>query len=53
VDGYSFVDETGAATKVSTSQLPTAKLMINPRFGYNIDVFGDKKDSNPWWSGFI
>ncbi len=43
VDGNSFVDELGASTKVSTSQLPSAKLMINPRFGYNIDVFGDKK----------
>jgi hypothetical protein len=43
VAGYSFVDEKGNATKLSTSQLPSAKLMINPRFGFNYDVKGDKK----------
>jgi Carboxypeptidase regulatory-like domain len=43
VDGYSFVDEKGNPTKLSTSQLPSAKLMINPRFGFNYDVKGDKK----------
>jgi hypothetical protein len=43
VDAYSFVDENGNATKLSTSQLPTAKLMVNPRFGFNYDIKGDKK----------
>jgi Carboxypeptidase regulatory-like domain len=43
VDGYSFTDENGNAQKLSTSKLPTAKLMINPRFGFNYDVKGDKK----------
>ena len=43
VDGYSFVDENGNPTKLSTSQLPSAKLMINPRFGFNYDVNGNKK----------
>ncbi len=43
VDGFTFVDETGQPTKLSTSQLPTAKLMISPRFGFNYDVFGNKK----------
>jgi Carboxypeptidase regulatory-like domain/TonB dependent receptor len=43
VDGYSFVDEKGSPTKLSTSQLPSAKLMVNPRFGFNYDVRGDKK----------
>jgi hypothetical protein len=43
VDGYGFVDEKGTSTKLSTSQLPSAKLMINPRFGFNYDVRGDKK----------
>jgi Carboxypeptidase regulatory-like domain len=43
VDSYSFVDEKGAAAKVSTSQLPSAKLMVNPRFGFNLDVSGNKK----------
>ena len=43
VDGYSFVDENGNPTKVSTSQLPSTKVMINPRFGFNYDVKGDRK----------
>ncbi|MFN8252628.1 MAG: carboxypeptidase regulatory-like domain-containing protein [Ferruginibacter sp.] len=43
VAGYSFVDETGAPTKLSTSQLPSTKLMINPRFGFNYDIKGNKK----------
>ncbi|MGE5106956.1 MAG: hypothetical protein ACM3H8_05400, partial [Sphingobacteriales bacterium] len=43
VAGYNFVDDNGNPTKLSTSQLPSAKLMINPRFGYNYDVFGDKR----------
>jgi hypothetical protein len=43
VDGFSFVDEEGNPTKISTSKLPKAKLMISPRFGFNYDVFGNKK----------
>lgn len=43
VAGYSFVDEKGNPAKLSTSQLPSAKLMINPRFGFNYDIKGDKK----------
>ena len=42
VDGYSFVDEKGNPTKLSTSQLPSAKVMINPRVGFNYDVNSDK-----------
>lgn len=41
--GYNFVDETGHATKLSTSQLPSVKVMVNPRFGFNYDVKGNKK----------
>lgn len=41
--GYTFIDDNLAPAKLSTSQLPSPKLMVNPRFGYNIDVFGDKK----------
>ncbi len=41
--GYNYIDETGAPTKLSTSQLPSAKLMVNPRFGFNLDVKGDRK----------
>lgn len=43
VAGYSFVDENGAPTKLSTSQLPSTKVMINPRFGFNYDIKGNKK----------
>ncbi|MEP7374956.1 MAG: carboxypeptidase regulatory-like domain-containing protein [Chitinophagaceae bacterium] len=43
VEGYNFVKEDGTPTKVSTGQLPSAKLMINPRFGFNYDVNADKK----------
>ncbi len=43
VKGYNFVDENGNATKLSTSQLPSTKVMVNPRFGFNYDVRGDKK----------
>ncbi len=43
VAGYSFVDENGNAKKLSTGDLPTTKVMINPRFGFNYDVKGDKK----------
>jgi hypothetical protein len=43
VANYSFVDEKGNPSKLSTSQLPSTKVMINPRFGFNYDVKGDKK----------
>ena len=42
VDQMSFVNEKGAATKLSTSKLPGYKVMINPRVGFNYDVNGDK-----------
>ncbi len=42
VDGYNFIDNYGETIKVSTSQLPSAKLMISPRIGFNYDVKGDK-----------
>ncbi|MFX8358685.1 hypothetical protein ABTL39_19200, partial [Acinetobacter baumannii] len=42
VDGYGFVDQNGSPIKVSTSNLPSAKLMISPRIGFNYDVKGDK-----------
>ncbi len=43
VDNLSFVDEDGKPTKLSTSVLPSAKVMISPRWGFNYDVFGNKK----------
>jgi hypothetical protein len=42
VDAFSFVDEKGNPTKLSTSELPSAKLMVSPRVGFNLDVKGDK-----------
>ncbi len=42
VKGYSFVDENGLPKNLSTSQLPSTKVMVNPRFGFNFDVKGDK-----------
>jgi Carboxypeptidase regulatory-like domain len=42
VDGLSFVDEKGNPTKLSTSKLPSTKLMISPRIGFNYDVKGDR-----------
>lgn len=42
VDGLSFINDNGNPIKLSTSKLPTAKLMLSPRFGYNYDVFGNK-----------
>jgi hypothetical protein len=43
VDGFSFVDEKGLPTTLSTSKLPSAKLMISPRVGFNYDVDGTKR----------
>jgi hypothetical protein len=43
VDNFGFVDEDGKPTKLSTSQLPSAKVMISPRWGFNYDVFSNKK----------
>ena len=42
VDGFNFIDNNNQTTKLSTSQLPSAKLMISPRIGFNYDVNGDK-----------
>ncbi len=42
VDGFSFIDNNGQSVKLSTSKLPTAKLMISPRVGFNYDIKGDK-----------
>jgi Carboxypeptidase regulatory-like domain/TonB dependent receptor len=43
VEEFGFVKEDGSPTKLSTAQLPSAKLMVNPRFGFNYDVHADKK----------
>ncbi len=43
VDGMTFVNENNVPTKLSTSKLPTAKVLINPRWGFNYDVKGNKQ----------
>lgn len=43
VDGMTFVNERGDPTTLSTSKLPTAKLMISPRVGFNYDVDGTRR----------
>jgi hypothetical protein len=42
VDGMNFLNEKGEPVKLSTSKLPTAKLQISPRIGFNYDVSGNK-----------
>ncbi len=42
VDALNFVDENGNPTKLSTSKLPSTKLMISPRIGFNYDVNSNK-----------
>ncbi len=42
VDGFNFIDNNGKSVKLSTSQLPSAKLMVSPRIGFNYDINGDK-----------
>jgi len=42
IDGFSFIDNNLQSTKLSTSQLPSPKLMISPRVGFNYDIKGDK-----------
>ena len=42
-NALSFRDETGAAVKYNTGQLPGANLLISPRVGFNWDVEGDRR----------
>ena len=42
VDAFNFIDNNGMSVKLSTSKLPSAKLMISPRIGFNYDINGDK-----------
>ena len=42
VDTMTFRDENGAAVKYQTDKMPDANLLISPRIGFNLDVFGNK-----------
>lgn len=42
VDAMSFRDENGNPVSYSTSKLPDANLLISPRLGFNLDVFGNR-----------
>ncbi len=42
VDNLSFIDNDGKSAKLSTSILPSPKLMVNPRIGFNYDIKGNK-----------
>ncbi|MBI3720387.1 MAG: TonB-dependent receptor [Sphingobacteriales bacterium] len=53
VDNLNFVDDNGSTIKLSTSQMPSAKLMVSPRFGYNYDAFGDKRTQIRGGFGFF
>ena len=43
VDNLNFIDNTGTKVNLSTSVLPSPKLMVSPRIGFNYDLKGDKK----------
>ncbi len=42
VAAINFKDETNAVYKVNTGTMPKSRVYISPRFGFNLDVFGNK-----------
>jgi hypothetical protein len=41
-DGLTFRDEHGNDVKYSSGKLPDTKILFSPRFGFNLDPFGDR-----------
>lgn len=41
-DALSFRDETGNSIKYETEKLPDPNILFSPRFGFNLDVYGDR-----------
>ncbi len=42
VNDLSFRDENGNTVRYSTAKLPDANVLISPRVGFNLDVFGNR-----------
>ena len=41
-DALTFMDENGNPVHYNSAKLPSAKVLMSPRLGFNYDVFGDR-----------
>ena len=41
-DALTFMDENGNPVQYNSAKLPSAKVLLSPRLGFNYDVFGDR-----------